>query len=244
MKSVYQYYSAGVFDVTRAQSYLRLITTNQQGQPLEKLDAKRWQALWKELGAAPPPGSFDQLVAAYSEPQRHYHGGAHILACLAHLDRWKALCAQPALAELALWTHDLIYDTRRQDNEAASAALTAGWLRQAGLEQHAVPVSEMVLATTHQAPATGDAALVVDIDLSILATPPAVYDAYCAAIREEFAWVPETLFRQGRARLLANLLQMPRLYQREELAAFWEEPARSNLERELAQLARQHEAER
>lgn len=211
---------------------------------MKTLDAGRWQALWGDLGAAPPSGSFEQLVKAYGAPQRHYHGAAHILACLEHLDRWKALCAQPAQAELALWTHDLVYDTRRQDNEAASAALTAGWLQQAGIGQHAAAVSQMILATTHQAPATGDAALVVDIDLSILATPAEVYDGYCAAVRAEFAWVPEPLFRQGRARLLESLLQMPRLYQRAELAASWEAPARANLQRELTALTQGTEAER
>jgi predicted metal-dependent HD superfamily phosphohydrolase len=203
---------------------------------LKTLDSNRWQALWEQLGALPPIGSFEQLVAAYSEAQRHYHGATHIFACLEHLDRYQALCAQPALAELALWTHDLIYDTRRQDNEAASAALTADWLRKAGIAQHIPAVSEMILATTHLAPATGDAALVVDIDLSILATPPELYDAYCAAVRKEFAWVPEPLFLQGRARLLRSLLEMPRLYQCAALGADWEVPARANLARELARL--------
>src|SRR5690606_9893645 len=136
-----------------------------------------------------------------------------ILACLDHLDHYKALSAQPALVEFALWTHDLVYDTHRQDNEAASAEQACRWLCQAGLGQHSAAVSEMILATTHQSPASGDAALVVDIGLGILAAPAEVYSDYQAAVRQEFAWVPEPLFRQGRARLLRSLLEMPRLYQ-------------------------------
>lgn len=200
------------------------------------LDRTRWDTLWQQLGANPPRGSFEQLAAAYAEPQRSYHGAEHIRACLAHLDHWKGLCTHPALVELALWTHDLVYDTHQQENEAASAALACEWLGQAGLDRHAPALREMILATTHQAPAAGDAALVVDIDLSILAAPPAVYADYQTAVRAEFAWVPEPLFRQGRVRLLRGLLEMPTLYQLPELAARWEQAARANLRRELAEL--------
>src|SRR5690606_5795216 len=187
-------------------------------------------------GATPPPGSFEQLANAYAQPQRHYHNAAHVLACLQHLDRHQGLAAQPALVEFALWTHDLVYDTRRQDNEAASAAQACQWLRDAGLDRHSAAVSVMILATTHRSPASGDAALVVDIDLSILAAPAEVYGRYQAAVRREFAWVPEPVFRQGRAQLLKGLLEMPALYQVPALAEGWEAAARANLSRELAAL--------
>ena len=97
--------------------------------------------------------------------------------------------------ELALWTHDLVYDTRRQDNEAASAERACQWLADAGLAAHAEALREMILATRHQQPSTdSDAALVVDIDLSILGSTAQVYAGYEEAVRQEYAWVPEPLF--------------------------------------------------
>lgn len=203
----------------------------------DALNEERWTALWQRLGGAAPADSFVDLQAAYGEPQRHYHSHAHILACLRHFDEWRELADQPDQVELALWTHDLVYDTQRQDNEAASAERTDQWLHQAGLEQHSASVRELILATCHQEPAQGaDAALVVDIDLAILATPAAIYAEYEHAVRAEFAWVPEPLFRAGRSKVLRHLLEMPALYQHKALARCWEQPARENLQRALAAL--------
>ncbi len=201
------------------------------------LSATRWQALWQELGGTAPAGSFVELSAAYGAADRHYHGAEHITACLAHLDRWRSLATNAALVELALWTHDLIYDTHRQDNEAVSAERACQWLADAGLAAHAHALREMILATRHQQPPTdSDAALVVDIDLSILGSSAPVYAGYEAAVRQEYAWVPEPLFRAGRASLLRQLLAMPTLYHHAPLAEQWEEPARRNLQAALAAL--------
>lgn len=203
----------------------------------QPLSEPRWRELWQRLGSDAPDGSFAELLAAYSEPQRHYHSHVHITACLRHFDEWRHLAEQPDQVELALWTHDLVYDTRRHDNEAASAERTAQWLRQADLERYVTPVSELILATCHQQPAQGaDAALVVDIDLAILAAPATVYAEYESAVRAEFAWVPEPLFRAGRSKVLRHLLEMPALYQHEALARRWERPARENLQQALAAL--------
>lgn len=201
------------------------------------LSETRWQALWQELGGSAPTGSYAELSAAYAAPDRHYHGTSHIQACLAHLQRWRHLARDPALVELALWTHDLIYDTRRHDNEAVSAERACRWLEDAGLGAKANALGEMILATRHQqAPDDADAALVVDIDLSILASDASVYGGYEAAVRAEYAWVPEPLFRAGRAKLLRQLLDAPALYHHAPLVALWEEPARRNLEAALAAL--------
>ncbi|MEO4048402.1 hypothetical protein AAFN46_15105 [Pseudomonas sp. CAU 1711] len=204
------------------------------------LEPSRWQTLWRQLGGEAPPGSFDELRSAYSGPERHYHGVRHIEACLAHFDRWRHLAEHAPLVELALWTHDLVYDTHRQDNEAASARRACQWLGEAGLDEHRTALQELILATCHQQePQGADAALVVDIDLSILASDAVVYSAYEAAIRAEYAWVPEPLFRAGRAKLLRQLLAMPALYHQAPLAERWEEPARRNLQAALTTLESQ-----
>lgn len=132
------------------------------------LDRQRWDALWQRLGGNPPADAFDALLAAYGGADRHYHSDRHILACLEHFDRWRQLARRPDLVELALWTHDLVYDTQRQDNEAASAASTERWLDQAGLAALRPALRELIMATCHQAPpGDADAALVVDLDLAI-----------------------------------------------------------------------------
>lgn len=201
------------------------------------LSELRWQALWTRLGGTPPTGSFAELNAAYSGADRHYHNASHIEACLGHLDRWRHLAADANLVELALWTHDLVYDTRRQDNEATSAEQACRWLQAAGLSTKSAALHNMILATQHQeAPSNPDAALVVDIDLSILAVNAALYADYEIAVRSEYDWVPEPLFRAGRAKLLRQLLAAPALYHHTALANLWEAPARHNMSAALAAL--------
>lgn len=201
------------------------------------LSRSRWNALWLSLGAPAPAGSFEALTAHYNEPQRHYHNGAHIAACLRHLDSLQHLANDLPAVEFALWTHDAIYNTQRQDNEALSADLAEQLLIDAGIANRAAEVRRHILATAHNEPAgADDAGLVVDIDLSVLALTDDAYLAYTHAIRAEFAWVPAPLFRAGRAKVLNTLLQMPHLYSHDETRRLWEVRARANLGRELAGL--------
>src|SRR5262245_18351172 len=66
---------------------------------------------------------FDHLVAAYSEPQRHYHTLRHLDEVLRTVGKLRDYCHDPAAVELAVWFHDAVYDPRGQDNEARSAQL-------------------------------------------------------------------------------------------------------------------------
>ena len=80
-------------------------------------------------------------------------------------------------------------------------------------------------------------ALLCDIDLSILGRPPAVYDVYACAIRQEYAWVPLPDFVKGRTRVLESFLGRPSVFVVEEIEEIYGELARANLEREIQDLA-------
>src|SRR5215467_1765755 len=67
----------------------------------------------------------DELVRAYTAPDRHYHNLAHIEAML-DLMRWhRGALSDPTSVEAAIWFHDTVYDTRRHDNEEKSAEQAA-----------------------------------------------------------------------------------------------------------------------
>lgn len=201
------------------------------------LSEQRWAQLFGRLGKSAPLGAFADLVSLYCEPHRHYHTAVHIDACLTHFDRYKHLAKAPDLVELALWLHDVIYDTQATDNEARSAAYAEDLLRRAGLAAHAPAVTAMILATTHTAGVEADdAGLVVDLDLGVLAAPAESYRSYCLAVRQEFSWVPEPLFRAGRSKVLRQLAGEGRIYAHPEIAEAWEAQARENLQAELLQL--------
>lgn len=199
----------------------------------------RWHAVWHELELAAPATVFDELVAHYAESHRHYHNALHIADCLRQFDSARHLCEHPAEVELALWFHDAIYDTHAKDNEAQSASWAAHVLKNAGAAQTALEhVQALIMATRHAAaPATRDACVLVDIDLSILGAAPERFDAYELEIRAEYAWVPEVLFRATRRKILAEFLQRPSIYSTIAFRQNLEASARANLARSLRALS-------
>lgn len=82
-----------------------------------------------------------------------------------------------------------------------------------------------------------DTALFLDLDLSVLAAPADVYDRYAEQIAQEYAWVPDALYRQGRAQVLASFLQRDHIYFTPSLRLLWEAAARANLQREVRRIA-------
>lgn len=209
-------------------------------------DIAKLRARWHALLPAPARGGasadvvLDDLVAAYSGPDRHYHDLAHIEALLALAAAEAARFADPVAIDLAILFHDAVYIPSRNDNEAASAGLARARLSPLGVPpERIVLVSRLIEATAHgagAAPFDADCARLLDLDLSILAAPDADYDAYAAAIRREYRHVPEATYRRGRAKVLRGFLGQPRLYLADDHFAAWEARARANLCREIASL--------
>ncbi|MFI0241579.1 hypothetical protein [Streptomyces sp. NPDC016845] len=182
----------------------------------------------------------DNLLSRWAEPQRRYHTTQHLAAVLDRVDLLEDHAADPALVRLAAWFHDAVYRPDRSENEERSAALAERALTEAGLPEAAVTeVARLVRLTTGHDPAGGDTngETLCDADLAILASPPEAYAAYTKAVREEYAFVPDEAFREGRAAVLRQLLALPRLFRTPHGAAHWESPARDNLTTELDLLA-------
>ena len=81
-----------------------------------------------------------------------------------------------------------------------------------------------------------DAGLLVDIDLSILGANPDRFDEYEYQIRQEYAWVPDGLFRTKRKALLQGFLARTRIFNTTYFVERYEKQARLNLKRSLDQL--------
>ena len=186
----------------------------------------------------PPPALAAELARRYREPQRHYHTLAHIEAMLAHLDAYRALAQQADRVRAAIWFHDAIYVPARNDNEARSAALAVSRLNALGWPPAACArVAALIeLTARHEAPpGDGDGALLIDLDLSILAAAPTDYDRYVAQIRREYAHVADADFRAARHEFVVALLARERVFTSPPLHELWEAAARSNLQREMTQ---------
>jgi predicted metal-dependent HD superfamily phosphohydrolase len=199
---------------------------------------EQWIATWEELGAATPLGVFEEVLARYGEPQRHYHTARHLEECFAELAAVRGEAERPGEVELALWFHDAVYDTKRHDNEERSAEWARSVVAQAGLDACVGErVGALIMATRHAAePDNADARVLVDVDLSILGAEPVRFDEYERAVREEYRWVPEAVFRRTRRKILQGFLERPHLFTTARMREMHERRARANLERSLVQL--------
>ena len=86
-------------------------------------------------------------------------------------------------------------------------------------------------------PSDRHAALLIDLDLSILAAVADAYERYVAQLRGEYAQVDNAKFREGPRNILPALRARAQLSATPQLHDSREAPARRSLRRELAQWA-------
>lgn len=203
----------------------------------------RFVELAVRLGADPAAagGVFDGLVVPrHAEPHRRYHVLPHVVACLEVLDRHAKRAPDRDAIDLALWFHDAVYDPLARDNEELSAALLLQIASRLGLRRDvAQAAAEIVIATKHGAELAEPSEAcryALDADLSILGEERPTFEAYEAAIRDEYAMVPDDAFRRGRLAILEGFLARPAIYRTPELRAAFEARARENLGRSVARI--------
>ncbi|CDX58267.1 conserved hypothetical protein [Mesorhizobium plurifarium] len=184
-----------------------------------------------------------ELIVLYQAADRHYHGLAHIEAMLALAREYRHLLDDPQTVEAAIWFHDAIYDSRAKDNEAKSAELAEKRLAGRVVPHRLARIAAMINATaTHQLPpfrdkgALSDAAFLLDMDLAILGAEPAVFDAYEKAVRLEYGWVEEPMWRAGRSAVLQNFLARSHIFHTQAFRDRFEAQAIKNLSRSLQAL--------
>ena len=202
------------------------------------MNRDRWHLLMKHWSAPQHDDVYAQLESAYSEPHRHYHTSQHIADCLDQLDIAGDLPTAPEEVELALWFHDAIYRPTSSKNELRSAEWAQRFLRSIGADEiKSQRVFDYIMATQHgMGTLSGDMAVVVDIDLSILGCDASEYDVYERAIREEYKWVPGPIYRKKRVEILESFLERPAIYETRHFRETYEASARENLRRAIEAL--------
>lgn len=199
-----------------------------------------WKTAWQALGVDARDSFYAELESRLQEPHRAYHTRQHIDECFRRFEPIRDQADWPETVELAIWYHDAVYDPKSHDSEEQSAALAARHLSMAGLDKQVCDrVAQLVLATKHlETPDTTDAILLVDTDLSILAAPSPRFEEYEQQIRSEYGWVPDSVYRRERSRILHTFLDRPRLYASNHFFEQLECKARENIQSLLTKLRR------
>jgi predicted metal-dependent HD superfamily phosphohydrolase len=193
----------------------------------------RFIALGERLGASGGVGAedvFARLHSAWSSSGRRYHDLEHLSDCLREVERVNDSPVRDRV-ELALWYHDAVYEPGARDCEERSAAMLLTDAAALGLGESVASVAAaLVRATAHGAGevAGDEAALVADIDLAILGRDPLRFMEFEYGVEEEFGRIPTIVFRRGRGRFLAALLERP-IYRTPAFHERFEVAARANI---------------
>jgi predicted metal-dependent HD superfamily phosphohydrolase len=177
-----------------------------------------------------------EIRSSYSKPGRYYHTLIHLDKLLTELlpvrdniHDWQTLIFSIAY-------HDIIYSTRRQDNEEKSAALARQRLTELNRPVEQIKkCSNQILATKgHQPDSDSDTNYFTDADLAILGSDPESYSKYAGQIRKEYRFYPWFLYKPGRQKVLSHFLAMQQIYKTGWFKEKYESQARYNLANELA----------
>ncbi|MDD4990532.1 MAG: N-methyl-D-aspartate receptor NMDAR2C subunit [Candidatus Pacebacteria bacterium] len=210
----------------------------------EQILSERFDALWQRVGANPENAHelFGKIIEKYGSNERAYHNLDHIKQCLQELDGARDLANDANAIEMAIWFHDLVYDTRRKDNEEKSAEEFFNKTELLLPEEFRKKVVDLILATKHQElPEDLDSQIMVDIDLTILGQPEEKFNEYEAQIREEYSWVSQKDFLAGRKKVLESFLGRQKIYLTDFFRSKYEAEARANLDRSVQLLSQLQE---
>jgi predicted metal-dependent HD superfamily phosphohydrolase len=206
---------------------------------MSRTDLSHWLAVWNALGCRGDPSQWHRrLLSAYGEAHRRYHNLKHIDECLLELDDCRHLAEEPHAIEMALWFHDAVYDPQSATNEADSADLATDCLTGSALAPAVIErLRQLILSTkSHRPESSGDEALMIDIDLSILGRPPARFWEYEYGIASEYSWVPSATYAQKRSEILAAFLARPVIFLTPSFQQRYEASARTNLKAAIQRL--------
>lgn len=177
----------------------------------------RWLHLAQLLGMAEIAAEqvWGKLAVSYGANGRFYHNLSHIEEMLDVAEQLRDVAEDFTAVQLAIWFHDVIYDPRRSDNEAQSAAHAVQILHPLGVSGAMLSkVSDLILATKSHETAVNDSDyfVLLDADLAILGAGPKQYQAYAQAIRREYSFVPDAAYRAGRTAVLQRFLARSPFY--------------------------------
>lgn len=187
--------------------------------------------------------AFDLLVRAYTDPTRHHHTLRHIEEMLVFASMFVQHLKDPKSVKLAIWLHDVVYDTKSNTNEEDSAQSAFELLTNLGIPSDMIAkVVTYILATKHHSldidSSNDDLAYFLDFDMAILGAPFERYDRYASDVAQEFAWARDLegkdVFTPARIQFIQQTLQRP-IFNTQVMSEF-ETQARLNLSRELERL--------
>jgi predicted metal-dependent HD superfamily phosphohydrolase len=203
---------------------------------------ERFATLWRRCVASPPS---PEAAAVYADLRdrlggrgRSFHNLGHIDDCLQRFDEVAPRLGDRDAVEVALWFHDAIYEPGNPDNERQSAQLFLD--QSAGaLPQFRRRVCALILTTRRaRTPRSNDCKFIDDIDLAGFGSPWEEFMRNGARLRREFSTQSDSDYYRGLSAFLSALRRRPQFFRTEYFIERYEKQARKNLDRLLAEIAK------
>lgn len=204
---------------------------------------QEWSAFLKAHRVTEKPVlSFTDWLNQHNTPMRYYHTAhGHIVMVMGEFEPVRELCSEPLVVEGALFTHDVVYDSRRKDSEEKSAIWMSRCFGRLSIPQtYCEKVGHLIVdASTQHRGILGDTDrnIFISCDLAILGRPWEEYAVYMYNVAREYAWVDETYGvgtrAKNRATFLEAFLQRNPIFPHEYFYAKYETQAKENLRREI-----------
>lgn len=198
----------------------------------------QWRSVFGGMDTHQP--LFDKLIAHYQQPNRHYHNITHLYECFLWFDEIKDKLYQANLVAMALFYHDVIYDSKSRHNEQMSADMMKAELSGILDDTSTNIIYQYILATKNHHnflplhdKYKNDLDYLLDMDLAILGSNPQRFDEYQAQIRQEYAWVNCLIYKFKRKSVLKQFYDKDKIYLTDYFYDKLENRARENLKTTL-----------
>ncbi len=181
---------------------------------------------------------WEELLLMYNEKHRAYHNLSHLQAVYGVLEGVRNEIKDWNTLLMGMFYHDVVYNPSNQNNEELSAELAKKRLME--IDRPTAQIQkcyEQIIATkSHELATEHDTNLFTDADLSILGGTWHEYEKYTQQIRLEYSVYPDSVYQEGRKKVLLHFLSMDNLYKTEVFREKYEQQSKLNLERELGTL--------
>ncbi len=185
--------------------------------------------------------AFERIAQFYISSDRYYHNLDHIGDMLAEAQNIIAMVDDYDSILFAIWFHDIIYDTKRSDNEEKSTEIAEEFLKDINYDDDKIgKIKYLILKTKdHSSIVLNEefnTKVFLDLDLLILGASNEIYRDYAENIRKEYSFVPDKVYVLERIKILESFLNQEFIFKTERFRKRYENTARKNIKSEIYSL--------
>jgi predicted metal-dependent HD superfamily phosphohydrolase len=188
--------------------------------------------------------SFNNIIGAYDNKSRSYHGIKHIEKMLKELKDYEINnpkeIKNPKILRFGIFMHDFINGSKNDVEDSLEIALKLlDKSKSQKVRDQKDLLKEIILATKHSRNIPEDSPietkLIADLDLAILGSDKKTYEIYAKQVRREYSQYSDDDYKAGRIAVLERFLSKP-IYKLEYFQKKYQKKAEENIRNEIESL--------